>query len=282
VRFGISTHLYHDQPLGLTHLRAIAAQGFDSVELFATRTHFDYRQPAAIEELGSWLEQVGLELHSIHAPIVDSIVGTTWGRTFSNAAPDEAGRQRAVQEVASALDVARAIPTKFLVLHLGIPRDQAKEPGDNNREAARRSLEEIGRLASEAGVRLAIEVIPNGLSDAGALVGLLEDELELPGAGICLDFGHAFLMGDLFDAIETVSGHLITTHVHDNRGKVDEHLVPFEGAIDWPAALMTIQKVGYEGTLIFEVRNSGDAAAVLARTSAARRRFEQILSDGFE
>lgn len=279
MRFGISTHLYHDQPLGPAHLQAIAAQGFDSVELFATRTHFNYRQPAAIQELGAWLGQAGLELHSIHAPIVDSIVGTTWGRTFSNAAPDEAGRQRAVQEVAAALDVARAIPTKFLVLHLGIPRDQAKEPGENNREAARRSLEEIGRLVSEAGVRLAIEVIPNGLSDAAGLVELLEDDLELPGAGICLDFGHAFLMGDLLDAIETVSGHLITTHVHDNQGKVDEHLVPFEGAIDWPAALMTTQKIGYEGTLLFEVRNSGDAAAVLARTSAARRRFEQILGE---
>jgi sugar phosphate isomerase/epimerase len=71
----------------------------------------------------------------------------------------------------------------------------------------------------------------------------------------------------------------VTTHVHDNRGIVDEHLVPFEGAIDWPAALMTIQKVGYEGTLLFEVRNSGDAEAVLARTSAARRQFERILGD---
>ena len=36
-------------------------------------------------------------------------------------------------------------------------------------------------------------------------------------------------MGDLVDAIETVSGHLITTHVHDNRGKLDDHLAPFDG-----------------------------------------------------
>jgi sugar phosphate isomerase/epimerase len=277
VRFGISTHLYHDQRLGLPHLQALAARGFDSVELFATRTHFDYLQPAAIGELAGWLQATGLALHSIHAPIVDSLVGTTWGNAFSNAAPDQGARQRAVQEVAAALNVAREIPTGFLVLHLGIPRDQAKEPGENNRDAARRSLEEIGQMASEAGVCLAVEIIPNGLSDAASLVTLLEDELELPNAGICLDFGHAFLMGDLLDAIETISGHLVTTHVHDNRGKVDEHLVPFDGTVDWPSALMTLQKIGYEGTLLFEVRNTGNADEVLQRTAAARQRFERIL-----
>ena len=53
--------------------------------------------------------------------------------------------------------------------------------------------------------------------------------------------------GDLVDAIETVSEHLITTHVHDNGGRTDDHLVPFDGTIDWPAALTAVQKVGYDG-----------------------------------
>jgi len=279
VRFGISTHLYHDRRLTLPHLQAIASHGFDAVELFATRTHFDYQQPAAIRELRGWLETTGLRLHSIHAPIVDSLVGTTWGAAFSNAAADQTARQLAVREVCAALDVAREIPTGFLILHLGVPREQAREPGDNNRDAARRSLEEIGRVASDLGVRVAVEVIPNGLSDAPALVALLEEDLELPSAGICLDFGHAFLMGDVLDAVETAAGHLVATHVHDNHGKVDEHLVPYEGAIDWPAALMTVQKIGYEGTLLFEVRNTGNADEVLTRTAAARRRFEEILKE---
>ena len=43
-------------------------------------------------------------------------------------------------------------------------------------------------------------------------------------------------MGDLVDAIEAVAGHLVTTHLHDNRRKSDDHLVPFEGAIDWAEA----------------------------------------------
>jgi sugar phosphate isomerase/epimerase len=30
---------------------------------------------------------------------------------------------------------------------------------------------------------------------------------------------------------------VVTTHVHDNHGEKDEHLLPFEGTIDWDATL---------------------------------------------
>jgi sugar phosphate isomerase/epimerase len=82
-------------------------------------------------------------------------------------------------------------------------------------------------------------------------------------------------MGDLVDTIETLSGHLVTTHVHDNRGRTDDHLVPFAGSIDWDAAMTATQKVGYEGTLVFEVSDTGNAVEVLKRTAAARARLEQ-------
>ena len=107
-------------------------------------------------------------------------------------------------------------------------------------------------MAGPLGVQVAVEVIPNELSRAGSLVHFVENDLEglealAAPVGICLDFGHAHMDGDLLDAIETVSEHFVTTHVHDNRGRADDHLVPFEGTIDWPAALTAVQKVGYEG-----------------------------------
>ena len=80
-------------------------------------------------------------------------------------------------------------------------------------------------------MQIAVEVIPNELSRAGSIVHFVEDDLD--GVGICLDFGHAHLDGDVVDAIETVSEHLIATHVHDNRGRADDHLLPFDGTIDW-------------------------------------------------
>lgn len=277
MQFGLSTHLFHDHPLSEQDLRDAAGHGFGRIELFATRGHFEYHDASAIARLRGWLEATGLRLHSVHAPIVEGLVGTQWGAPYSIASTDQAARRRAALEAIAAVEIARTLPYEYLVVHVGLPAFQAPPTGDNDRQQARRSIEEIHAAAEPLGVRLALEVIPNDLSTPDSLVQMIEDELELPDVGICLDFGHAFIGGDLLDAVETVSGHLITTHVHDNRGKTDDHLLPFAGSIDWLAALMTVQKVGYEGTLLFELQGGEPPGAVLQRAAAVRRRFEQIL-----
>ena len=278
MRFGISTHLYHDQKLDRGHLAQVAGYGFECVELFATRSHFDYREPAAIASLKEWLETSGLTLHSVHAPITDRFgTGDQWKPTFSIAASDAGRRQAAVDEAAAALAVAREIPFQLLVVHPGTP-DAKAGAGDNSRAAAIRSLEEICRIAEPLRVRVALEVIPNALSTPSALVTMLERDLEISTAGICLDFGHAFLGGDVPDAIETVAEHLIATHVHDNHRRADEHLAPYLGAIDWDGALMSMQKIGFDGVYMMELANTGGPAAVLEGARRAREEFEKALT----
>lgn len=277
MRFGISTHLYHDRPLERDHLAEIAAHGFEAVELFATRSHFDYHDAAAIGRLAEWLSDTGLTLESVHAPITDRFgVGDKWAATYSTALADSAGRQLAVKEAEAALQIASRLPFKTLVVHLGTPASK-NNPGDNSRASAARSAEEICRIAEPLGVRVALEVIPNPISTPASLVAMLE-ALEAPHAGICMDFGHAFLGGDVPDAIETAAEHLIATHVHDNHGRGDDHLVPFRGSIDWDAALVTMMKIGYEGTYLLELANTSSPAAVLEDARRARQRFERALS----
>jgi sugar phosphate isomerase/epimerase len=66
--------------------------------------------------------------------------------------------------------------------------------------------------------------------------------------------------------------------VHDNRGRSDDHLVPYLGTIDWPAALVTMQKIGYDGTYVLELANTGSPAAVLEEARRARQRIERALA----
>ena len=276
MRFGISTHLYHDRRLSREHLAEIASFGFEAVEVFATRSHFDYHDSSAIEQLAAWLQETGLALHGVHAPITDRLSPDgEWGAAISNAVTDNSRREAAVREAEAALQIVKRIPSHVFVVHLGTPTVQG---GENNRAAAFRSAADICRLTRAAGVRAAFEVIPNGLSDAQTLVTLIERDLEGLDAGICLDFGHAFLMGDLPDTIEAVAEHLVTTHVHDNDGRNDDHRVPFEGGIDWDTALMTMQKVGYDGTYLMELANRSTPAEVLSKARAARQRFEKLLT----
>jgi sugar phosphate isomerase/epimerase len=275
-RFGISTHLAHEETLTRDALAAIADHGFEAIELFATRSHFDYRSEAAIDSLAGWLEKTGLRLHSVHAPIVEALRNGQWIGTFSNAATDETRRRAAVAETEAALAIARRVRFDYLVVHLGVP-DTNAGAADNSAGAARRSVEQIAALAAPLGVRVALELIPNVLSTAPALSTFIEDSLEDFDIGACLDYGHGHLGGDLGDAIETLSGHVWTTHVHDNHGQQDEHLLPFAGTIDWDAAMMTTQKVGYDGILMFEVAGSGDTRDVLRRAAKARERLERLL-----
>lgn len=277
MRFGVSTLLYHGQRLSRNHLREIAASGFDAIEVVATSTHFDYHDPAAIDELAGWLADHGLRLHSMHAPFVESFADGQWGTPLSVASRDERQRSRAVDETKAVLGLARRVPFQVLVLHLGLPDSLPPAPADNQVEAAVRSLEELEPEAEQVGVRLAVEVIPNSLSTPEALVELVENRLEIPRLGTCLDFGHAFMMGDPVDAVEVLSGTLVATHVHDNHGESDEHLAPFEGGIDWPAAVISLEKVGYDGLMMLELVNTSTTEAVLQHAREARAKLERAM-----
>jgi len=279
-RFGVSTHLYHELKLEKAHLAEIAASGFETVELFATRSHFDYHDAAAIHLLKDWLTETGLELHSVHGPITDIFANGRGQRTFSTATRDAEARKATLQEMAAAIDIAKVIPFNYLVVHLGVPLAWGNPgPDDNQRDAAIRSIEDIHNLAEAAGVKVALEVMGNALSTSPALIEIIERSFDGPNLGICMDVGHAHILGDTGDAIETSSEYLATTHIHDNRRQSDDHLVPFQGNINWPATVMALEKIGYDGVLMYEVRNAESPAAVLAKAVSARRRLEALMMD---
>ena len=275
-RFGVSTHLYHSERLQRQHLMDIASRGFETVEVFATRSHVDYHDASAIQSLARWLDDAAIQLHSVHAPILDSLVNDKRGRAYSTATRDHSAREATLHEMDAALDIARQIPFKFFVLHLGLPLAQQPGPDDNNRQAALKTIEHVYERAQPLGVTLALEVMDNPLSTTPALVDMLEHDLDGLDIGLCMDVGHAHMLGDTADAIETASEYLVTTHIHDNRRQKDDHLVPFEGSINWDATIMELEKIGYDGVLMYEVRNRESAAQVLDRCVRARKTLDSL------
>jgi sugar phosphate isomerase/epimerase len=279
MRFGLSTHLFHTLRLERDHLARIADAGFPLVEVFATRTHVDYHDPHALDRVRGWLDDLGLRAWSVHLPIIDGIRDGVWGRPLSNASTDAARRTEALTETTAAVEAAGRIGARVAVLHLGVPSSPLVPPDDNDAAVVARSLEPIAATCAEAGVELALEVIPNGLSSAAAIYDWLRSDRDLGRAGACLDVGHAHMIDGVVDAIETLSGDIVTTHIHDNDGTIDNHLLPFEGTIDWAAALFALVKVGYGGPLMLELPDHGDAARTLAGAVSARSRIQAILDE---
>jgi sugar phosphate isomerase/epimerase len=280
-RFGVSTHLYHEERLQKAHLLEIAANGFEAVEVFATRSHFDYHDADAIRALRDWLAEARLDLHSVHAPITDVFANGRAQRTFSTAARDADARRATMREMTAALDIARIVPFRFFVVHLGVPAAQQPPPDDNHREAAIRSVAEIQSAAEAVGVKVALEVMDNNLSTPPHLVDFIDRGFDDADIGICMDVGHAHMLGEVADAIETASEYLVTTHIHDNRRRSDDHLVPFQGSIDWASAIMALEKIGYDGVLMYEMRAAESPVGVLERAVAARTRLEAMMMDSF-
>ena len=264
--FSVSTYLYRERRLLREHFTEIAAYGFGGVELFAQRFHVDYHNVAVVADVQQWLTSAGLQLTSVHAPVMD----------ISLASANAAERDAAVAEAERALHIGRRIPFTTFVIHLGRARTDAVR-GGTNRDAARRSIELLAKAADPLGIRIAVEVIPNDLSRAASLTHLLDDGVDAANVGICLDTGHARLEGDVAEAIETASGHLLAVDLHDTRGRSDDHLVPFDGAIDWALTLTAIRKVGYDGPMTFELSTRGPTKDTLARARTARVRMDALL-----
>jgi sugar phosphate isomerase/epimerase len=95
-------------------------------------------------------------------------------------------------------------------------------------------------------------------SHAGELAALI-DSFNDPDIGACWDFGHGnFLYKDQRIALRTLGKRIKGTHVQDNKGKEDDHMLPFHGNIDWHSIMPTLTEIGYEGDFNFEVHNEFD------------------------
>jgi sugar phosphate isomerase/epimerase len=110
-----------------------------------------------------------------------------------------------------------------------------------------------------------VAIDASDLSRPGSALHFVEEETDAP-VGICLDFARAHRDGDLVDALEVVSEHLVAVRV------------PVDTTIDWASALTTVQKIGYEGPFVFEMESRGSNKETLARARTAREKMERWLT----
>jgi len=113
-------------------------------------------------------------------------------------------------------------------------------------------------LIERSGVGVAIENMNAGpFVSAKALLDLLAALDDHEGFGLCWDTGHAHLTSqDQVQSILTMGKRLKVTHIADNRGVKDDHLLPLSGTIDWPPLVGALKQSGYEGDFSYEAPNA--------------------------
>src|SRR5579863_7373780 len=234
----LSTYLFVNKKLTAALVGEAAHAGVSAIELFCSRGHFDYRSAEEAHELAAWLAGNNLTLHSIHSPTTrDFHLSRESGAPLSICDPERLRRQEAVDEIKRALDLVEHIPFRYCVQHVARQRDV---PDERKWDAAFSSLEHLSLFARHRGVTIAIENTPGEMATPVNLKNFLE-QTRLTSVKMCFDTGHAHLEGgDVGAQLETVRDFVATTHLHDNHGERDEHLLPYEGTIDWSAALAAL------------------------------------------
>ena len=261
MEFALSTYMFVNERLSSHILDQILAAGFREIEIFAARQHFDYQDVNHVRDVAQWFTDHGVSLHSLHGPLYDD---TDWGRlgglAISVAHLERRQRIQSMDEIKRALDVADRLPFRYLVVHMGLP---GEDYDLSKFDAALTSLEHLKIYAKERGVQVLLENVPNELSTPVRLVHFLQyTRLDLK---ICFDTGHAHMTGGVQPAFEILKERIISTHVHDNRREKDDHLMPFDGEIDWVETIRGFRALDGQFPILFELRSLGPGVNMLAR-----------------
>lgn len=267
---GLSTHLFVEEKLSLERLKEVRAFNFESLEIFAVKPHFDYQDNKLVADLAVWLRDQGGFLQSLHTPFCMDYQARASREWLSIADPERLRRQKAVDEIRRSLEFSERVSFPFAVVHMGAPEDRFSH---RHLDAIYHSLETLLPFAEARSVTLALENIPNELSTVEGMRRFLEDA-QLGKVGICFDSGHSHLQADPQAEIRAGEGRIVTTHLHDNHRKKDEHLLPFDGDIDWPKVLEAFEAVQYSGNLTLELKAGNRPPEAVMKL--ARERFDRF------
>lgn len=131
-------------------------------------------------------------------------------------------------------ELAAICNPKVIVLHSGYERWRFNLNVNLWLEQSIPFWQPLVHRAEELDTAIAIENIfettPGGLR-------ILFDEIASPAFGGCFDIGHWHLFGemDLSEWLGLLKNHIIAFHLHDNRGRFDDHFVPGDGLINFEA-----------------------------------------------
>lgn len=234
-------------------LRRIAELGFECIdyqEFCDTDKPLFQLSPADFEQelkrQRREIEALGLSVNQTHGP---------WRYPIQDATA--ADRQERFDKMTRSLLGTALLGCRNMIIHPIMPFGD--EDGLHADEAWKMNLEFMGRLtevARQHGVTLCLENMPFRFQNISTPMAVrkLAEQINSPDFRVCLDTGHAMVMGiqPALAVRQLGAEYLRTLHVHDNNGERDSHWLPYTGKVDWEAFASALQEIGYQGAISLE------------------------------
>ena len=202
---GLSTGCFYKTPI-LECLETIRASGFCMIEVVFSPQHLDYKDLGAVRRTALRIEELGMEAYSFHAPFAIDI---------DISSPDFAIREHALDEILRAVEAASLLGVHYFVIHPG--PENADIPSREERmvriENVISVLNRVAVRCAESGIKCVLEnKLPHLLFGSSSDIVWILGSLDRNDVGACLDTGHAFLAGDLYNLVYKLGPYLRMLH----------------------------------------------------------------------
>ena len=251
MNFGFSTFFFLQKPVNEV-VDEIIAHGVRTIELSLEIP----RAPAIDDDLVKRMAELSSEGvdFSIHAPFFEVNFGSCQKEI----------RQFSRKKAKSAIDIAYELGANPVVMHPGYTfwMDKIKGVAEESWNFFIKDMRWLLSYAGKRGIVVALESIPMPFFFFYDLLEFKRLREALPGLGMTLDVGHAYVtkaakktndpQGAIIEDLRELGvGSVTHVHLHNNKGKRDEHLFP-DGNIDIAGILRFLKEEGYTGKVIIE------------------------------
>ncbi len=226
-RLAMFSGFTNDIPV-LERLSLIRQAGFGATML----DYNDDNCPTKVDEQCAHCRSIGLEICCAHLRFNDG--NAIWTR--------DSWADQLIGDITS----CHKNGIKIVVMH---PTQGSDYPEANDAGIAR--IKRIAEHCDKLGVTLAIENKRN--SDHIDKIFTAIDNKSL---AYCYDIGHEAIYMGQGKVIEQYNKYcpLAMLHMHDNHHTADEHMIPMDGLIDYPAVIQQLRSINYQGHILLECR----------------------------
>ena len=155
-------------------------------------------------------------------------------------------REDAINFNLKQIELCKELGMESIVLH--------SSQGEGNYIVSAWGLEAYKRLTEKAEKEEVLLCIEN-LKHHNQLTPIFEN-IQSPYLKFCYDSGHRNAFAPERDFLSEFGSLLAFTHLHDNDGINDSHLLPLDGTMDFTALKNGLEALNYKGYLNLEVKTS--------------------------
>jgi sugar phosphate isomerase/epimerase len=236
---GIYAWFGFKMPLG-KRLELIKQAGFDATCLWLDRDEEMFRNGRA-DDMPKLVRDNGLILDNVHAPYRN--IDRLWCKSHEL-------RKVIREELGAALAFCVKHQIPIMVMHL-----TGDDPPASRPESGLQLIRDLVHQAEDSGVTIALENLDDFTYE---YLDFVFSNIQSPNLAFCYDSSHDFTAGELRGTALGRWGHLLAaTHLSDNYGINDDHLLPGTGTIDWHAVEKNFPRSSFRGALMLELQGPG-------------------------